>query len=60
MLEQVQWIAKKLEYGAKILGWAARSLGTFPLPDKEEPKENRNANASPAMANDTKSNATSK
>ena len=42
MLEQVQWIAKKLEYGAKILGWAARSLGSFPLPDKEEPKENRN------------------
>jgi len=60
MLEQVQWIAKKIEYGAKILNWAAYALGSFPIPDKEEPKENRITNASAKLSVNPEQNVTSK
>ena len=52
MLEQVKWIAEKIEYGAKILSWAAHALGSFPVPDKKEPKEPGNTNTSAKVAVD--------
>ena len=39
MLEQVKAIAKKIEYGSKVLAWAADCLGSFPIYEKEKARE---------------------
>lgn len=46
MIQQIKSLAGKIKYGAKVLGWLADSLATFPELPASEKKADENSQRS--------------